>query len=150
MSTYTQLLIQIVFGAKNCSKFLNDANQDMLFNYIAGVCRNKRIIPYAIGGHVDHIHMVLDFHPSISISDFVKDVKLSTNALVKKNRELFNHFDAWQIGYSAFSYEAGAKANLMNYVHRQEEHHCKKSFIEELVELYDEFGIDYEEKYILV
>ena len=117
---------------------------------MAGICRNKRIIPYAIGGHLDHIHMVLAFHPAVSISDFVKDVKTSTNSLMKDNRMKFNQFNSWQVGYSAFSYDKYSKENLVNYVHRQDEHHSNKSFIEELIELYYEFGIEYDENYLLI
>ena len=150
MSTYTKLLFQIVFGAKYCVKFLNESNQEMLFKYIAGICKNKRIIPYSIGGHQDHIHMVIEFHPAISISDFVKDVKTSSNKFMKENRKMFNSFSEWQVGYSAFSYSPEAKENLIKYVIGQAEHHRKTSFIEELRDLYNEFGIEYDERYLIV
>lgn len=38
--------------------------------------------------------------------------------------------------------------NVINYVMNQEEHHRKKSFLEEYKQLLDEFGIDYDERYI--
>ncbi len=150
MSTYTKLLFQIVFGAKYNVKFLDDSNQKLLFSYMAGICNNKRIIPFAIDGYQDHIHMILDFHPAISISGFVKDVKISTNLFMKENSGLFRNFSAWQVGYSAFSYSPEAKENLIKYVYGQAEHHRKRTFKEELIELYMELGIEYEEKYLII
>ncbi len=41
MSTYTQILYQIVFGSKNYTEFLNFENKDLLFRYIVGVLRKR-------------------------------------------------------------------------------------------------------------
>ena len=54
----------------------------------------------------------------------------------------------WQEGFGAFSYSKSQIPIVANYIHNQEEHHRKKTFLEEYQELLDEFGIEYDPKYI--
>ena len=54
----------------------------------------------------------------------------------------------WQEGYGAFSYTKSLMPTIVNYIHNQEEHHRKKTFLDEYKELLDEFEIEYNPKYI--
>ena len=62
MSTYTQILYQVVFGSKKCVRFLTRTNQEELFRYMAGILKNKKCFPYVVGGHSNHIHLVFSLH----------------------------------------------------------------------------------------
>ena len=46
MSTYTQILYQIVFGTYDYTPFLNTENENVLFAYIAGILKNKSCHSY--------------------------------------------------------------------------------------------------------
>ena len=148
MSTYTQILYQIVFSTKNRERVMNKENRDELFGYIVGLLENKKCHPYRINGVEDHIHILTHLHPSVSLSDLVKDIKISTSKFIKE-KNLFQNFDAWQSGYGAFTYSIRQKDILINYVKNQEEHHRKKTFREEYIELLKEHEIAFEEKYLL-
>ena len=54
----------------------------------------------------------------------------------------------WQVGYGSFSYNKSHINKVIKYVENQEEHHEKKKFLEEYVELLNAFDIEYDEKYI--
>jgi hypothetical protein len=56
MSTYTQLLYQIVFGSKDYTTFLNHGNQGLLFGYIVGMLNKRNCHPYQVGGFGNHVH----------------------------------------------------------------------------------------------
>ena len=43
MSTYTQILYQIVFSTKNRERSLTKENRDELFKYIWGLLQNKKL-----------------------------------------------------------------------------------------------------------
>jgi hypothetical protein len=58
MSTYTQILYQIVFGSKDYSGFLDQENQGLLFAYIVGMLKMRNCHPYQVGGYDNHIHIV--------------------------------------------------------------------------------------------
>lgn len=148
MGTYTQILYQIVFSTKYRERTLEKRGRDEMFKQISGTIRNKKCHLYQIGGVSDHIHIVTHLHPSIALSDLVKDIKMSSTDCIK-NKKLFQNFRGWQDGYSAFTYSISAKKNLINYVMNQEKHHGEKTYLEELIELYKEHEIEFDEKYLL-
>ena len=148
MSTYTQILYQIVFSTRNRKKILNKENREELFRYIHGILQNKNCHLYRINGVADHLHIVTHIHPTISLASLVKDIKLATTEYI--NYEfLFPGFDGWQDGYGAFTYSISAKDNLIEYVKKQEDHHRLTTFHEEYIQLLIEHGIDFNEKYLL-
>ena len=147
MSTYTQILYQIVFSTKNRQPTLIKKDRKQLFQYIWGILKNKRCHLYRINGVDDHLHIVTHLHPSTALSSLVKDIKLAASSHIK-DQNLFDDFSGQQAGYAAFTYSIDAKANLIEYVKRQEEHHRKKTFEEELRELLAEHGVPFDEKYL--
>ena len=64
MSTYTQILFQIVFGTKNNECTMIESGQESLYKYIWGILKNKKCHLYRIGGVEDHIHIVTHIHPT--------------------------------------------------------------------------------------
>lgn len=147
MSTYHQLLYQIVFAPYRREPLLLQPNRNTLFKYITGVIRNQNCHLYQIGGVEDHLHILTSIRPEISIADFVKTIKVSSNGFIKENK-LFPGFKNWQEGYGVFTYRYAEKDRLIEYVKNQEEHHRKKTFVEEYVELLNEFGIPFNPKYL--
>jgi len=148
MSTYTQILYQIVFGTRNRSPVLVKGNRDELFSYIGGILKNKNCHVYCINGVEDHLHIVTHLHPTISLSNLVKDIKMGSSAYIKE-KKLFRGFEGWQEGYGAFTYTIKEKGRLIEYVKNQEEHHKMVSFIEEYKGFLKENNIAFEEKYLL-
>ena len=149
MSTYTQILYQIVFSTKNREQILKpEEKRKELFKYIWGILKNKKCHLYQIGGVADHIHIVTHLHPEVALSSLIKDIKLASSEYIK-DQKLFQKFSGWQEGYGAFTYSFKEKDRLIEYVKNQEEHHGKKTFKEEYVELLNERGIEFDEKYLL-
>ena len=87
-------------------------------------------------------------HPSIALASLIKDLKLASSDHIKTH-QLFPEFNGWQVGYGAFTYSFKDKDKLIEYVKNQEEHHATKSYIEELIELLKEHGIEYDERYLI-
>ena len=58
MSTFTQILYQIVFGSKDYTTFLTRENQGKLFGYIVGMLNKRNCHSYQVGGYANHIHIV--------------------------------------------------------------------------------------------
>jgi len=148
MSTYTQIIYQVVFSTKNRERTLSANSRPELYKYISGILSNKKCHLYRIGGVEDHIHIVLHVHPSIALSNLVKDIKLATTEYIKKER-IFLNFGGWQNGYGAFTYSTKEKDRLIEYVKNQELHHRSVSFKEEYLDLLNEHQIEFDEAYIL-
>ena len=148
MSTYTQILYQIVFSTKHREPAMIATGRKELFKYIWAILNKKKCHLYQINGVEDHIHILTHLHPSIALADLVKDIKLASAKYVKEN-EIFPAFTGWQEGYGAFTYSIERKDVLINYIKNQEEHHRVKTFREEYIDLLTEHGVQYEEKYLL-
>ncbi len=146
MSTYTQILYQIVFSTRSHENTLTIKEIEKLYHYIFGILKNKKCFLYKIGGVENHIHIIMSLHPTVSLSGLMKDIKLATSDWIKKER-IFPYFNGWQDGYGAFTYSIDAKERLIEYVNNQVEHHKKKTFREEYKELLKEHGIEYDERY---
>ena len=147
MSSYTQILYQIVFSTKNREKSLQESERDQLYSYIWGILKKKKCHLYRIGGVDDHLHIVTHIHPMIAPSILIKDIKIASSRFIKEE-ELFPSFNGWQDGFGAFTYAYSAKNELIEYVKNQEAHHRKKTFKEELLELLQEHEVRYDDKYM--
>ena len=147
MSTYTQLLYHIVFSTKNREIVLKKDRREEMFKYIWGVIKNHKSHLYRINAEYDHIHILTHIHPTIALSDFVKNIKVSSSKWIKENN-IFNNFGSWQDGYGGFTCSINEKDVIVKYIMNQEEHHKKESSKDEFVRLLKEAGIKYEAKYL--
>ena len=149
MSTYTQILYQIVFGSYDYTPFMSTENENVLFSYIAGILKNKSCHSYIVGGASNHIHIITHLHPTIAPAYLVKDIKLSSHKMILQNSRIFSHFPGWQVGYSGFTYHISSKTNLIRYVENQREHHKIHSFKEELKELLKINSVDFDDDFLI-
>jgi REP element-mobilizing transposase RayT len=148
MSTYRQISYQIVFGTRNRRPTITEAHCEELYKYIWGVIKNKGCKLYRINGVEDHIHIFSDLHPTITLSDYVKDIKVASSLWMKECGH-FPMFEGWQDGYGAFTYSVREKDKIINYIKNQKEHHKSATFYEEFKQLLIENGIEFDEKYLL-
>ena len=148
MSTYTQILYQLVFTTKNREDTMSENNQEKLYRFIWGILKTKNCHLYRINGTENHLHIVTHIHPMVAPALLIKDIKLASSDLIK-NENIFPHFDGWQDGYGAFTYAISAKDNLINYVKNQKQHHRKINFKDEYIKLLKEHKIDFDENYLL-
>ena len=148
MSTFTQILYQIVFSTKNRIPALSKESRPTLFKYISGIISNKKCHLYRINGVEDHIHILTHVHPTQSLADLVKDIKVASTIYIKENN-LFKNFNGWQEGYGAFTYSIKEKDKLIEYIKNQEEHHKQFDFRGEYVQLLKDHEIEFDEKYLL-
>jgi hypothetical protein len=54
----------------------------------------------------------------------------------------------WQEGYGAFSVSVSQVPKTIAYINNQKEHHRKKTFEEEFLELLTKHGIEYDQSYV--
>lgn len=143
MGTYRQILYHIVFGTKYREPVIIEKNESELYRYIWGILKNKKCKLYRINGMPDHVHILCDLHPGVSLSSLIKDIKIATNVWIKESG-LFPEFTNWQEGYGAFTCSVREKETIINYIKNQKEHHRKESFEQEFSKLLKENGIECE------
>ena len=147
MSTYLQVLYQLVFSTKYREKTLCGSNRKELFRYIYGILEKRNCHVFIVNGVSDHIHIITHIHPSVSLSSLIQEIKAGSSNYIKK-QNLFPDFRGWQNGYGAFTYSSEAKNNLIRYVNNQEKHHGDISSREELIDLLTKEGVEYDSRYL--
>ena len=55
---------------------------------------------------------------------------------------------AWQEGYGAFGVSPSRIADVQRYIRNQGEHHKKRNFEQEFVDLLQKSGVEFDEKYV--
>ena len=140
MSSYTQIIYHVVFSTKNRERALGKPRRDDLYRFIWGVLQKRQCHLYRIGGVEDHVHILTSLHPTIALSDLIKEIKTSSSSWIK-GQQVFPEFSHWQDGYGAFTHALSDKDRLIEYIRTQEEHHRHVTFREEYEKLLAEAGL---------
>lgn len=146
-NTYTQLYVHLVFAVRGRQSVIPRSHQEELNKYITGILRNRKLKMLAVGGMPDHIHIFFELLPEYSLSDIVRDIKVSTNKFINEKNWFPGKFQ-WQEGYGAFSYSRSHLDKVIRYVRDQEIHHHKTTFKEEYLKMLKNFEVTYDEKYL--
>jgi putative transposase len=118
-----------------------------LEKYICGIINNNNSKPLAIYCNPDHLHVLIGFHPTISVSDMTRDVKANSSKFINEKKWLAGKFQ-WQDGFGAFTYSKSQIDAVGKYILNQAEHHKKKTFKEEYLLLLQKADIKYDERYL--
>ena len=145
--TLTSLLVQLVFSTKDRIPIITPEVEPDLFAYIGGILRNHQSRLLDAGGTCDHVHLLVSQSKNIALAALLKDIKKDSSLWIKHQGREFRNFH-WQAGYGAFSFSLRELPALKSYVASQKEHHQRRTFKEELIELLEENEIDYDERYL--
>ncbi len=61
--TYTQIYIQVIFAVQGRQDLLSKDWRDEVFNYMAGIIKNKGQKPIIVNEVDDHVHALWDLNP---------------------------------------------------------------------------------------
>ena len=147
-NTYTQLYVQFVFAVQNRRSLIKNEWKDELYKYITGIVQNNKHKLIAINGVANHIHIFIGYQPHQLIPDLLQDIKGSSSGWINQKGFTTSKFN-WQEGYGAFSYSHSQIDRVVKYIMNQEQHHKKKTFKAEYLELLNKFNIEFDERYIL-
>jgi REP element-mobilizing transposase RayT len=146
-NTYTQIHIHGIFAVKYRDSVISDRWKEDLYKYITGIVQNNGHKLLSIGGMSDHIHLLFGMRPAQSLSDLMQDIKSGSSKWINDSRLVRGNF-AWQEGFGAFSYSKSQISSVIRYIENQEQHHTKKTFLDEYRSFLKIFEVDYKEWYI--
>lgn len=146
-NTYTQLLVQLVFAVKYRQNLIREAYRELLEQYICGIIRQNQSKPLAIYCNPDHCHVLIGFHPSLSITKMAQDVKGGSSKWINQQPWMDVPF-RWQEGYGAFTYARSQLDVVVRYILNQPEHHRKTTFQQEYRQFLEKFDVPYDNRYL--
>ena len=142
-----QVYIHLVFHTKYNSVTIREEDLSALFAYVDGIIVNKKSMVIQIGGVPNHIHILCTLPRTVSMADFVEDIKKCSSKWIKTLNPNYSQF-AWQGGYGIFSVSASAVEKVKRYVMNQKEHHRKKTFQEEYEAFLQAYSIEYNPEFV--
>ncbi len=146
-STWSQVLLHIVFSTKHRAPLIDAGLQPRLYEYIGSIIRGERGSLLEIGGVEDHVHLLLRARTDLSIAELVRRIKGNSSLWAHEtfpNRRAF----AWQEGYGVFSVSKSQEDTVRRYIQNQEEHHRGRDFTAELAALLSAHGVVFDPKYV--
>jgi putative transposase len=132
--------IHLVFSTKDRRRTITEAMQPEMWAYLAGICRNKKMVSVAIGGVADHVHLLFHLPPTVSLASAISALKANSSVWMNERGIKF----AWQEGYGAFSVSASNLAAVSRYIRDQKRHHQKFSFEDEFLTLLRKHKVEYD------
>jgi len=143
----SKIVVHVVFSTKNRLPVLSPAIRSDLFAYIVGILKSLDCVTLAINGTEDHVHVLVVMAKTISLSKMVQGIKGGSSRWLNLQNVTAEHF-AWQTGYGAFSVSESQIAKVTYYISRQEEHHRKTPFQNELISLLKKHNITFDELHL--
>lgn len=125
---------------------ISDEWRNRLHAYLGGIVRGLEGVPLAVGGVADHVHLIVGLKTSHRIDYLSRDLKADSSEWVHK--KIGKTKFAWQKRYGVFSVSPSSIEGVQRYVLNQEEHHRRKTFQEEYVELLKAANIEYDDKFL--
>jgi putative transposase len=144
-STHLSLHYHIVFSTKGRRRIIAEPWREELHAYIGGIIRSMDAVARSIGGTGDHVHVLAGLNATLTLADMVRQIKRGSSAWIHKNGV---HKFAWQEGYGAFTVSPSQLNKVQRYISNQVEHHRKRTFEEEYLDLLRLGGIEFDEKYL--
>jgi len=137
--------VHAIFSTKDRRPFLRDKELSAeLHAYLGGISKNQGCPPVIVGGFEDHVHILALQSRSVTLSDWIKEIKRSSTLWCKQRNPEF----AWQSGYGAFSVSPDHLGSVRQYIADQEEHHRVVSFQEEFLRLLEEHNLGWDNRYV--
>ena len=143
----SKLFVHIVFHVKDNKLLIRNQDRQDLYAYMGSIIKDNESIPILINGVGDHVHILCVMSKNISLAKFTEEIKRHSSRWIKTLDPYYRQFQ-WQRGYGGFSVSPSVHERTKHYIERQEEHHKKMTFEEELIAFLKEYGIDYDERYL--
>lgn len=146
-NTYSKIYLHFVFSVKGRENLIPPQHNDELQKYITGIVHNRKIKLLVINNMPDHVHLLVGFITTMSIADFMEEVKGLSSKFINEKGWVRWKFE-WQRGYGVFSYSQSQIDQVIKYIENQQMHHKRKNFRDEYLELLKRFEADYDDCYL--
>ncbi|MDE6485867.1 MAG: IS200/IS605 family transposase [Duncaniella sp.] len=135
------LYYHIVFCTKGRELSIPLQYKEDLYRYIWKVLKDASTNLIRIGGIQNHIHMLINISPTVSLSKLMQSVKSLSSGWMSTDLR-YKNFKGWARGYFACSVSPDRVDDVRRYIINQEMHHLGHNFSDELNELYRHAGIE--------
>lgn len=126
-----KIWIHLVFGTKNRSIIIPKDIRAALSEHLTSQLEEKNCKVRITNTVKDHTHSLFLLPVDIGIASLVKGIKGESSHWINQENLMKSKF-AWQVGYGAFSISESMVKEVERYIMKQEEHHLKITYQEEV------------------
>ena len=116
-----------------------------MFRMLAHHIKESGCVSASVGGHIEHVHLLVGLFRTITIAKLVEQIKTETSKWAKKS---IDRGFSWQKGYGAFSASHSLRDRVDEYIRNQAKHHATISFQDEYRMMCEKHGIEIDERYV--
>lgn len=138
-STHAWIHLHVVFSTKERRPLMEAAWRGQLRACLRGVLHRLGVLPLAVGGVGDHVHLLISIRPTHRLADTMRDLKAHSCHWVRCAKGCPDFM--WQDGYGAFSVSPDRCERVRRYINAQEGHHRHRTFDSEYLALLEEHGM---------
>lgn len=137
----------IVINTKRRMMTIPDDYKRDLYMYIYGILKANNCLLFRINGTRNHVHMLINLHPSVALSSLMQSVKQSSSKWLKDNAN-FPYFGGWGKEYYAATIARDGIERVIEYIKNQESHHYSTSFETEMEQMCIANGMPFNKEYL--
>ena len=143
--SFAVVYLHVVFATKHRYAFLEDkVLRTEMHRYLAACSAELRCPVVEVGGVEDHVHLLVQLPRTLTIADWVREIKRASSRWAKTRTLDWAGF-GWQNGYGAFSVSQRNLAAARAYLQTQEAHHQQETFPDEYRALLRAHGLTWDE-----
>jgi putative transposase len=146
-NTYTSLHYHFTFSTKNREPWIVAEIENRVWAYVGVIARHHQMIALQVGGIEDHVHALVMAPPTLNPSEIAQYLKGESSKWIHEEFSNLRLFE-WQDGYGGFTVSKSQIPDVIAYIQNQREHHRKRTFQEEYLELLKKHDVDYDERYL--
>ena len=124
-------LYHVVFATKHREMTINSLYKEDLYRFIWSVITAHGCRLLRIGGVANHLHILLELHPNVSLSNLVRGIKSQSSSWLKSTGR-HPQFNGWASEYYAATLSFDSKDAVIEYIKAQEAHHGAHTFDSEM------------------
>lgn len=138
--SWVRVWVHLVFSTKNKEPFLQTGGiRKKVFQHIQRNAAEQGIWLDCINGYHDHAHCLISLNKDQTISKVAQLIKGESSFWINQAKLTDTKF-IWQDDYWAVSVSERHLKSVRDYILKQEEHHIKKSFADEVNEFMEKYG----------
>ena len=128
-SNFTQLYLHCIWSTWDRLPLITPDIQQMVYAAIVQQSETLGCTVIAVGGIADHVHLLVGFPPTLTVSELLKQVKGSSSHMIN-HKVKPGEFFKWQGAYGAFTVSDRDRSQVADYITKQAIHHPQQSTVD--------------------
>jgi putative transposase len=142
LHSYSRVWLHIVWATLERRSLLDKPAAAKLSAWLHDYAKQKGIYMKINFVNPDHVHALIDLPTNLCIEDMMQLFKGSSSHWINEQNLVAGKF-GWGRGYGVFSVSESGVPEVCAYIAKQEEHHRKRDFAEELKLFAERYGLEW-------